>query len=209
MAHDHAPIDNDISRLIVQLLQVLLAFVLGQSIIQNRTLLIEIQDPDNLIGLLALGAVIAFTVESWIDWHVDVTRHPFQIGATNDRRRWAMGRLWLDVGHVVAVGYVGLTVAHFVGSPSASPVRHLAGYVALHFLLLGSTVVRDVTYGAHDEHRTAQIFTCVAILTLWFAAIAVGQWREWSSGSNAIFLVVLIVLNAAHHAHMRRIRMIA
>lgn len=207
-AHDHRHDEDtaDLSRLLVQLLQVLLAFVLGQSIIQNRALLIEAQDRTAWIGLLALLGVLVYTVESWIDWHLDVAQHPFQVQPSNPRHRWAMGRLWLDFAHVVAVAYLAVTVAHVAFTPDASLVRHLIGYGVAHALMLVSTMVRDRTYGRHGRLRIVEAQDLLAALVVIIGYAAVAQGTGNRELLNAVTLVMMMLVSVVHHARLRELR---
>lgn len=206
-AHEMEP---DLSRLLVQLLQVLLAFFLGQALIQNRILLIDLTSASSVVGLLALLAVAAYAIDGWVDWHVDVARHPYQVGPSNPHRRWGLTRFWLDVTHVLVIGYLGQTIVHVHGG-DGSLVRHLSGYVAAHLLLVATTACRDVTYGHHHGHEgvaRTQLMTAAVLFV-----VIVGYWRlrpdEGSEAVNVVVLVIVVAVNAVHHAVMRRRRMLA
>lgn len=198
--------DDELSDLLVRLVQVLLAFVLGQALIQNQELLIDPQERSNWVALLALGAVIVYATESWIDWHVDVSRHPFRVSGANMRRRFGLLRLWADMAHVGAVAYLGLTVDHLVGDPDASLTRHLCGYVAAYALFLLALVAKDATHGRHREMWTPALVSLAAM-----TAITVGDALTFADQTdrevaNVVVLVLVTAVNLAHHARFRRLR---
>lgn len=206
-AHEERPVDDDeLSDLLVRLVQVLLAFVLGQALIQNQEILIDPQERSNWIALLALAAVVVYTAESWIDWHVDVSRHPFRISGSNLRRRFGLTRLWADLAHVGVVAYLGLTVAHVTGDSDASLSRHLAGYVAVYALFVVALAAKDATHGRHRRLLAPAILSTgiVGAITIGYVATFAGQ--DERELANAVVLVGITAVNVAHHARFRKLR---
>ncbi|MEM9036304.1 MAG: hypothetical protein AAGA99_19175 [Actinomycetota bacterium] len=204
--HHGAAADDELSDLLVRLIQVLLAFVLGQSLIQNQEILVDPQERANWIALVALLAVVVYAAESWIDWHVDVSNHPFMVGGTNRFRRWGLTRLWADLAHVAVVCYLGLTVDHVVGDPDASLTRHLIGYVAVYALMTLAIVARDVTHGRHRSMRSialATTATMAVVVGVYFATVAGTDDRELG---NIVVLLVVMAVNGLHHARFRSLR---
>lgn len=199
--------EPDLSRLLVQLLQVLLAFFLGQTLIQNREVLQQLGEAGTWVPLLAIIAVVAFAVDGWVDWHVDVDRHPFQIGPSNPHRRWGLARFWLDVAFVLTIGYLGQTIVT-VAEDGALITRHLTGYVVAHLLVAAAGRCRDVTYsGDRDGDSFVQLLTAavLVVVVLVYRAVHDGD----GSAENAVVLLVVTAINIAHHAVLRGRRMIA
>ncbi|MEM8904516.1 MAG: hypothetical protein AAGA17_12420 [Actinomycetota bacterium] len=205
--HDEVGIDDDeLSDLLVRLVQVLLAFVLGQALIQNQEILIDPQERSNWIALLALAAVIVYAAESWIDWHVDVAGHPFRISGSNMRRRFGLLRLWADLGHVAAVAYLGLSVDHLVGDPDASLTRHLCGYVAAYVLFLVALLAKDVTHGSHRDLRSPAIVATLVIVAITVGYTVIFAGDDDRELANAVTILAVTTVNLAHHARLRRLR---
>ncbi len=205
--HEEVAVDDDeLSDLLVRLVQVLLAFVLGQALIQNQEILIDPQERSNWVALLALAAVVVYAAESWIDWHVDVARHPFRISGSNMRRRFGLLRLWADLAHVGAVAYLGLTVDHLTGDPDASLTRHLFGYVAAYALFVVALAAKDVTHGRHRALLTPALVSTAAMLaiTIGYGLTFAGQ--DDREVANALVLLLVTGVNVAHHARFRKLR---
>ncbi|MEO1063240.1 MAG: hypothetical protein AAFZ07_17640 [Actinomycetota bacterium] len=198
--------DDELSDLLVRLVQVLLAFVLGQALIQNQEILIDPQERSNWVALFALATLVVYAAESWIDWHVDVSRHPFRVSGSNMRRRFGLLRLWADLAHVGAVAYLGLTVDHLVGDPNASMTRHLCGYVAAYALFLLALVAKDVTHGRHRDMRTPAIISLAVVtaITVGYALTFAGQTDR--EVANVVVLLLVNAVNLAHHARFRKLR---
>lgn len=204
--HHESAVDDELSDLLVRLIQVLLAFILGQSLIQNQEILIDPQERGNWIAGLALLAVVVYAAESWIDWHVDVARHPFMVGGRNRFRRWGLTRLWADLAHVAVVAYLALTVDHVIGDPDASLTRHLVGYVAVYALMTVAIVARDVTHGTHRSMRAIALVTTAVmagVVVIYRVTVAGADERELG---NLAVLVAVMVVNGIHHARFRALR---
>lgn len=205
--HEEIPVDDDeLSDLLVRLIQVLLAFVLGQAVIQNQEILIDPQERSNWIALLALAAVIVYAAESWIDWHVDVARHPFRISGANMRRRFGLIRLWADIAHVGAVAYLGLTIDHLTGDSDASLTRHLLGYVAAYVLFVVALVAKDATHGRHRDLLTPALVSTAAVLAITVGYVVTFAGQDDREAANAVVILLITAVNLAHHARFRKLR---
>ena len=91
----------ELSDKIVRLVQVLFGVILAQGILCNSELIVSPFATANLVAAVGFASLYFTTVRSWIDWHLTMTKYPYDERSGSPHRSTEMLRIWADLGFVV------------------------------------------------------------------------------------------------------------
>jgi 5'(3')-deoxyribonucleotidase len=169
--------DRKISDRLVELVQVIFAFVLAQGLADNRAALLH--PMSHGVALLALVTVYVTTILSWVDWHTLMERQPYRVSMRREHetrrdrqlRSLEYGRLWFDLIIVALYAELLFLVEPLSDRPSGSLARFLFVYLALYVLYVVSGEFRRWAYGPWASLLKAN---------LWFVGVFAALWAVYS-----------------------------
>lgn len=194
--------DRRISDRLVELVQVIFAFVLAQGLGDNRAALLH--PASHVVAVLALLTIYVTTISSWVDWHQLMERQPYRVSVrreseqARDRllRLIEHARLWFDLAIVVMYAVLLFLVEPLATHPDSSLKRFLFVYVVLYVLYVVSGQLRRWAYGSWASQIKANAVFLGVYVGLWLAYVASrggkcrlacgSSPREWQ---NALFLL--------------------
>lgn len=185
----------DISDHLVQLVQIIFAFVLGQGLSDNRAALLS--PLHNLIPLLALLAVFITTILSWVGWHELMERCPYVLW-TGEGRPHIVELFRLGVDLLIVATYAVLLF--FVGELTKNDAVPLDLYVLGFTMLYGFYVLHALltwaTYGRQSANIKFNVSFAVGFAALWGiyqVRYELALSHGWQAGVNALTIVVIIL----------------
>lgn len=203
---------SELSDKIVRLIQVFFGVILAQGILRNDELLTSPFSPQNLVATLAFASLYFTTVRSWIDWHLTMTKYPYDVRLHSPHRSTEMLRIWADLGFVITYAYLLFTAEALIGSPSADLLPHLFGYAVLFALYLTSGLLRRRHYGnAAGQIRAISIFGSLYMLTVatyWVffheSGASTTAAAEWLNGATLLVIFSLTYTYRSYRQQLRR-----
>ena len=202
----------ELSDKIVRLIQVLFGVILAQGILRNSDLVTSPFAAANIVATIGFVSLYFTTVRSWIDWHLTMTKYPYDIRLGSPHRSTEMFRIWADVLFVVTYAYLLFTVEPLIGNPNADLLPHLQGYAVLFTLYLTSGLLRRRHYGnAAGQVRAISIFGSLYVLLV---AAYWGVTRQAGMGDtafemgvlNGFALVMIFTVTYAYRSYRHRLR---
>lgn len=202
---------KELSDLIVRLVQVLFGVILAQGILRNSELIVSPFSSQNIVAVLGFGSLYFTTVRSWIDWHITMSKYPYDIRTDSPHSTTEMLRLWTDIGFVVTYAYLLFTVENVIGKPGANLLPHLQGYAALFALYWVSGALRRRNYGiSAGQLRAIGTFGSlygILLFTYWQileqSSVASEPVMAWI---NSGALAVIFLVTAAYRSHRQKLR---
>ncbi len=197
---------------IVRLIQVLFGVILAQGILRNSELVASPFAASNLIAAAGFAALYFTTVRSWIDWHLTMTKYPYDVRLSSPHRSTEMLRIWTDIGFVVTYAYLLFTIEPLIGNPDADLLPHLQGYAVLFGLYLSSGLLRRRHYGnSAGQIRAISIFGSMYLILLaayWTLGVESGlrdtALASWLNGAALVLIFTLTWMYRSYRQQLRR-----
>ncbi len=201
----------ELSDKIVRLIQVLFGVILAQGILRNSELITSPFATANLVATIGFVSLYFTTVRSWIDWHLTMTKYPYDVRLGSPHRSTEMFRIWADLGFVITYAYLLFTVESLIRNPTADLLPHLQGYAVLFSLYLTSGLLRRRHYGnSAGQVRAISIFGSVYLLlvaTYWAVSRESGLFDGSQAGwLNGAALVLIFGLTYAYRSYRQQLR---
>ncbi len=202
---------SELSDKIVRLIQVFFGVILAQGILRNDDLITAPFAASNIVATIGFASLYFTTVRSWIDWHLTMTKYPYDVRLGSPHRSTEMLRIWADLGFVITYAYLLFTVESLIGDSSADLIPHLLGYAVLFVLYLASGLLRRRHYGnAAGQVKAISIFGSLYLLVLatyWVFVRESGLWETaGSSWLNGFALLVIFGLTYAYRSYRQQLR---
>ncbi len=202
----------ELSDKIVRLIQVLFGVILAQGILRNSDLVASPFAAANLVAAVGFASLYFTTVRSWIDWHLTMTKYPYDVRLSSPHRSTEMLRIWTDIGFVVTYAYLLFTIEPLIGNPGADVLPHLQGYAVLFGLYLCSGLLRRRHYGnSAGQVRAISIFGSMYLVLLG-AYWALGRESglldtaaaSWLNGMALMLIFALTWMYRSYRQQLRR-----
>jgi hypothetical protein len=201
----------ELSDKIVRLIQVLFGVILAQGTLRNSDLITSPFATANIVATIGFASLYFTTVRSWIDWHLTMTKYPYDVRLGSPHRSTEMLRIWADLGFVIAYAYLLFTVEPLIGDPHADLLPHLQGYAVLFSLYLASGLLRRRHYGnAAGQVKAISIFGSLYLLLVaayWTVTRETGVGDSLATGwLNAASLLMIFGLTYAYRSYRQQLR---
>jgi len=201
----------ELSDKIVRLIQVLFGVILAQGILRNSELVASPFASANLAAAIGFASLYFTTVRSWIDWHLTMTKYPYDVRLTSPHRSTEMMRIWTDIGFVLTYAYMLFTIERLIGNPDADLLPHLEGYAVLFSLYLASGLLRRRHYGSSaGQVQAILIFGSMYLLLVagyWLLGREVGLLNgSYASWLNTVALLVIFTIAYAYRSYRHQLR---
>ena len=187
---------QELSRQMTRLIDVLYALVLAQGAVYYRSLFTlsdEFSHPSRFLPVVLALVLIYFTaIQSFIDYHFASEDQPYQL-LDKSRRRKDLGRFYLDVLIVGAYSFLLLKCHVLLAAPAADLAPVFLAYVAIFaFFIVWGELRRSTANPPERRYAPGLLFVALGIyLGLWAA------YTRFPSGDwviNAVFLFAALVV---------------
>jgi hypothetical protein len=190
---------QELSRQMTRLIDVLYALVLAQGAVYYRSLFTlgdEFSDPSRFLPVTLALVLIYFTaIQSFIDYHFASEDQPYQL-LDKDRRRKDLVRFYLDVLIVGAYSFLLLKCHVLLADPGADLTPVFLAIVAIFALYIVWGELRKSTAVPAERRYAPGLLGVILLLylALWvaYSRFPSGNWRVNAAFLFAALLIMLI-----------------
>lgn len=189
--------DKRISDQLVRLVQIVFGVVLAQGLILNRDLILDPFSPQHLVGTLALFAIYATTVLSWVDWHITMELRPYNLNPKSAYIRTEYARLCFDLVIVTAYAYLIFVIETFKSRPEAWVGRFVLGFVIIFAAYLLAGLARRIAHGKLATNPVPILCTGLAYVVLYILYgyaydRAPSTYKSWINFGTIVLVVAIM-----------------